>query len=163
MKPATTVKEVQTAPAKTMQQKKKLKPVKPACPDLTARVEVEIISRDAHGHGGRVRITGIVKNQGGADFASGAGQQAIRFYEKSPGGGDTMLEEKAFTNLARNQEIRTRSIERAWTASTEYPPSYEVRIDYDPDIFADGNDNNDDCNMNNNTKEFTGERISAMF
>lgn len=79
MKPATTVKKVQTAPAKTTQQKKMMmKSVKATCPgpDLIAKIDVQVISQDAHGHGGRVRITGIVKNQGGADFASGAGQQA---------------------------------------------------------------------------------------
>jgi hypothetical protein len=166
MKPETTVKKVQTAPSKAAPQKRMMmKRVEPQCPgpDPAAMLKVEIISRDAHGHGGRVRITGIVKNKGGADFTSGAGQQAIRFYEKTPGAGDTKLDEKAFQNLARNQEIRTRSIERDWTASTEFPPSYEIRIDYDPDIFADGNENNDDCNMNNNRQEREGAQISSMF
>jgi len=166
MKPATTVKKVQTAPAKTMEHKKMMmKSVKMQCPgpDPAAKIEVEIISRDEYGHGGRVRITAIAKNVGGADFTSGPGQQSVQLWEDVPGVNEKQpVKAQNFQNLARNQEVRV-SIERDWTASTEFPASYEARIAYDPDILSDGNENNDDCNMNNNMKRHDGASISAMF
>jgi hypothetical protein len=166
MKPATSVKKVQTTPAKITKPKEMMmKAPQMTCPgpDPAARIKVEIISRDEHGHGGRVRITAIAKNIGGADYTSGPGQQALQLWEDVPGASERQpIKTQQFQNLARNQEVRV-SIERDWTASTEWPASYEARISYDPDILADGNDNNDDCNMNNNTKRLDGARISAMF
>jgi hypothetical protein len=166
MKPATSVKKVETAPAKTMQPKQMMmKPVKAVCPgpDPAAQIRVEIISRDEHGHGGRVRITAIAKNVGGTDYTSGQGQQSLQLWEDVQGVNEKQpLKTQQFQNLARGERVSV-SIERDWTASTEFPSSYEARIAYDPDILADGNDHNDDCNMNNNRKRRDGAKISAMF
>ncbi|MBW1743833.1 MAG: hypothetical protein JRJ47_10475 [Deltaproteobacteria bacterium] len=166
VKPATSVEKVQTAPAKKMEQKQMMmKRPKMTCPgpDPAATIKVEIISRDEHGHGGRVRITAIAKNVGGADFTSGQGQQSVQLWEDVPGVNERQpVKTKEFQNLAKGAKIRI-SIERDWTASTEFPASYEARISYDPDILADGNDNNNDCNMNNNKKRTDGTKIGAMF
>jgi hypothetical protein len=163
LKPKTSV---ETAPAKTVQPKQMMmKQPKMTCPgpDPAAKITVEIISRDEHGHGGRVRITAIAKNVGGADFASGPGQQSVQLWEDVPGVNEKQpVKQQEFQNLARDQKISI-SIERDWTASTEFPASYEARISYDPDILADGNENNNDCNMNNNKKQTDGTEISAMF
>ena len=167
VKPATSVEKVQTAPAKTMTKPKEMmmKQPKMTCPgpDPAAKIKVEIISRDEHGHGGKVRITAIAKNRGGADFASGPGQQSLQLWEDVPGVNEKQpVKQREFENLAKDAKIRI-SIERDWTASTEFPASYEARISYDPDILADGNDNNNDCNMNNNKNRRDGTKISAMF
>ena len=166
MKPATSVEKVQTTPAKITKPKEMMmKAPKMTCPgpDPAAKITVEIISRDAYGHGGRVRITAIAKNVGGADFTSGPGQQALQLWEDVPGVNERQpVKTQAFQNLARNQQVSV-SIERDWTASTEFPASYQALISYDPDIRADGNDNNDDCNMNNNSQRRDGASISAMF
>ncbi|MBW2172284.1 MAG: hypothetical protein JRF69_09965 [Deltaproteobacteria bacterium] len=163
LKPKTSV---ETAPAKTMQPKQMMmKQPKMTCPgpDPAAKIKVEIISRDEHGHGGKVRITAIAKNRGGADFASGPGQQSLQLWEDVPGVNEKQpVKQREFQNLAKDAKIRI-SIERDWTASTEFPASYEARISYDPDILADGNENNDDCNMRNNKKRRSGTEISSMF
>ena len=40
------------------------------------------------------------------------------------------------------------SFEAVWSSFlSEFPPSYRVLISYDPDIFIDGNDFNDDCSI----------------
>jgi hypothetical protein len=107
-----------------------------------------------------VKIVGIVKNIGTENFVSSKEQQAIRMYEKAPGATDRVVATKKFVNLNVGQTIR---IEHTlpWTGSVEFPADYQVRIDYDPDIFADDNDQNDDVRMTDNKRDLAGSTITA--
>ena len=73
---------------------------------------------------------------------------------------------KQFEDLAAGGEI-TVSFERAWDASSpaegEFPPTYTLRISFDPDIFIDGNEQNDDCRTSNNRLERSGSGINDLF
>ena len=94
---------------------------------------------------GDVRITGVVTNRGMESFLSSQGQQAAYLYE-----GSELVATQEFINLAVDATVEV-SYERNWSTQDEFrPPSYTVLIAYDPDIYIDGNDNNDDCNSNNN-------------
>lgn len=94
---------------------------------------------------GDVEITGVVRNRGTMPFTSGEGQQSVQLWE-----GGTMVASQAFTNLAVDATVEV-TYERNWSTQDEFrPPSYTVLLAYDPDIYIDGNDENDDCNSNNN-------------
>jgi hypothetical protein len=45
----------------------------------------------------------------------------------------------------------------------ESSPSYRLAIAYDPDIFIDGNEENDDCDLGANSLELTAAEINALF
>ncbi|MBW2173416.1 MAG: hypothetical protein JRF64_01980 [Deltaproteobacteria bacterium] len=165
LQPKTSVERLETAPAKTMQQEKKMMAAKTTCPgpDPAAGIGVQIVSQDADGLGGTVRIRGRVVNIRGATYKSGPGQQSVQLWEDVPGVDERQpVVKKDFQVLGRRQMVSI-EVEREWRVSTEFPPSYEVRIEYDPDILSDENENNDDCNMNNNREKLEAKQINARF
>jgi len=101
---------------------------------------------------GTVLIEGIVKNTGGLAWTTGANQQSALLYEDN-GGRLQLVASQPFQNLAPGAEVKV-SYTRAWNRSSpaegEFPPKYVLVIGFDPDIYIDGNDNNDDSNYNNN-------------
>lgn len=118
---------------------------------------------------GNATITGNIKNIGD-DFISGAGQQSILLYERAlgiptsqPG---TLVASLDFTTLAANQTLEV-SFTRPWNSSSpaegEFPPEYILRISYDPDLYIDGNLNNDDSDASNNEVLVSGSLINTMF
>lgn len=136
------------------------------CPDPAAvSIDYTMVSR-ASRFAGRVRISGKVKNVGGAAYLSGPNQQIAQLYEIVPGGRPRLVASHAFQNLAPNGEV-TVSFERDWNASSpaegEFPPTYRLMIVYDPDILLDGNPRNDDCGRANNTRDRAGSDINALF
>jgi hypothetical protein len=112
-----------------------------------ARIEFETLSGGLPEMPGdrRLRIVGIVRNDGGADFDATAGAQSIVLYE-----GRRVLAEHRFARLAAGEEIRV-TVELALGAGeSDGPAEYALAILYDPDIYNDGRPENDDCNRNNN-------------
>ncbi len=111
---------------------------------------------------GIVTITGTIKNIGD-DFRSSQGQQSVQLLEKPAGQGKSiMLNRKEFVDLNAGETIEV-SFQREWYSGMEFPPSFMVRVSYDPDIYLDGNELNDDSNNSNNTLERSGQEISEMF
>jgi hypothetical protein len=55
------------------------------------------------------------------------------------------------------------SYETLWDVAFEFPPSYRLAIGYDPDIFTDGNEENDDCDLEGNSRELRGVQVDALF
>lgn len=114
-------------------------------------------------------ITGTITNIE-ETFSSGMGQQAILLYERSLGtpAGNPGVEVARvdFTNLAAGQTLSI-SYTRSWDASSpaegEFPPDYRLVLSYDPDLFIDGNENNDDTNSSNDTLERNGQGINQLF
>ncbi len=141
------------------------------CPDPAA-VEIlfQIVRRYSQFRG-KIRITGVVKNIGGKAFLSGPNQAKAYLYQLPPGvppataTGGTVVSEKEIRNLAAGAVLNL-SWERDWNSSSpsegEFPNSYRLLITYDPDIYMDGNEDNDDCNQNNNKKERSGTEINDM-
>lgn len=50
-----------------------------------------------------------------------------------------------------------------WDASLEFPPDFTLTLEYDPDLFVDGNPHNDDRNSFNNSVTKPGSEIHGMF
>jgi hypothetical protein len=96
-----------------------------------------------------IEFVGTIKNIGTKDFKSGTGQQSIRFYEKTKSGKPVVVFEKAFTSLKAGETIFC-TYSRKWDLKAKNQPNVTVQIDYDPDIYADGNPANDDRNQDNN-------------
>ncbi len=141
-------------------------PILLACPDPSASsIDFALVSR-ATRFTGRVRVTGTVKNVGGAPYVSGANQQLALLYEIPLGGRPRLVAQRAFQNLAPN-EVATVTFDRDWNASSpaegEFPPNYRLVISYDPDILLDSNPKNDDCGASNNTRERSSSPVNALF
>lgn len=106
---------------------------------------------------GEITIIGVVRNVGD-DFSSSTGQQSIVLYEKPIAGSETEVARTDFTDLGANETLQL-PYTRTWSTSNEFPPEYILKIVYDPDIFIDGNVNNDDTNSENDSLNATGYEI----
>lgn len=113
---------------------------------------------------GVVRITGVVKNSGNADFNSSNGQQVAQLIERVLG--TTMFIEMASINLPNSidagEEVSF-NYERNWDTTLEFQNDIHLRISYDPDIFIDGNTENDDADLSNNELSIFGNAINSLF
>jgi len=119
---------------------------------------------------GTVTITGTITNIGDADFNSSEGQQSIFLYQKSLGTPSNepgeLVSRKDFTALnagATETVTFTRDWYSASPAEGEFPPDYRIVISYDPDIFIDGNDANNDEDLSNNEVTESGSGINDLF
>lgn len=117
--------------------------------------EATLLSKS--GTSGTFRLDGVVRNVGLQAFNSSAGQQAVQIWR-----GSTMVAEEVFTNLAPGEEV-TISVEVTWSSSDEFPPDYMLLISYDPDIYSDANDENDDCYSDNNSATLTATELNTLF
>jgi hypothetical protein len=110
---------------------------------------------------GTVKIEGVVRNAGTSDYTSNANQQIALLYEQIPGGNPKLVKRQPFQNLPVNATVKV-FYERRWNKSDEFPPTYTLVISFDPDIYIDGNNNNDDSNTANNKLSKSGEAINAL-
>ncbi|MDH7448445.1 hypothetical protein [Aquimarina sp. 2201CG14-23] len=117
---------------------------------------------------GTATITGTITNIGDSNFNSSTGQQAIRLYQRSLGAAapGSLVGTVNFTNLNAGETL-TVSYSRPWNSSSpaegEFPPDFRIILDYDPDIFIDGNDNNNDEDLLNNDLTVSGSGINDLF
>ena len=100
---------------------------------------------------------------------SNPGQQSLYLYQDQMGGASSPapVARSDFQNLAPDQTVAL-SWSRNWDASSpsegEFPPSFRAQIMYDPDIYMDGNDQNDDCGPpDNNRRNLDGRLINDRF
>ena len=126
------------------------RPLKLQIRDLAAhRIEMRVLSRSSE-FGGRVRITGVVKNVGNLAYRSRAGQQSAYLYA-----GRRLVARTAFTSLAPGAEVKV-SFDTTLSTSNEFPVEWKLVVAFDPDIAIDGNPHNDDMRRANNSKTRTG-------
>lgn len=118
---------------------------------------------------GTATITGKIKNIGDK-YMSNPNQQAIYLYERSLGTLTTQLgtlvAQQNFQNLEINETAEV-TFSRTWNSSSpaegEFPPEYILIISFDPDLYIDGNVNNDDTNHNNDELLVSGSAINDLF
>ena len=112
----------------------------------------------------RVKIEGVVHNIGRVKFTSRPGQQTVLLYERN-GGEARLVASQSFQNVAVNATVKVSFI-RNWDKSSpaegEFPPNYILVIGFDPDIYIDGNDNNDDYNTTNNKLTKSSAEINRI-
>jgi len=137
--------------------------------DLKAEsIEFSVVKTTDDFHG-VATIKATIKNIGN-DFASGEGQQIMYLYERSLGIPTSQLgtevARKAFTHLSFDQTLEV-TFSRNWYSASpaegEFPPEYILVIGYDPDLYIDGNFNNDDNNHENDELMVSGSGINALF
>jgi hypothetical protein len=131
--------------------------------DLAAfEIKVSVISA-ATDNSAKLKIEGIVKNVGRLNYSSASGQQLALLYEEIPGTAPRLVATRSFQNLAVNATTRL-SISKKWdkTAYAEFPPNYILVVTFDPDLYIDGNVNNDDAVSANNRLTKAGAEINAM-
>lgn len=131
--------------------------------DLAAyEIRVSVISASTDNKA-KLKIEGIIKNVGRLNYSSAAGQQVALLYEEVPGTAPRLMATKNFQNLAVNASTSF-YITKSWdkTANAEFPPNYFLIVTFDPDLYIDGNNNNDDAVSTNNKITKTGAEINAM-
>lgn len=118
----------------------------PQAPDPRAReIEYSLVNLTGPGQG-LVLIKGTIENYGTLPYLSSPGQQGLQLWENG-----VMVATQNFQNLAID-ETATIEYQRSWTKGGEFMPTqYQLIITYDPDIFDDGNSDNDDCRLLNNS------------
>lgn len=131
----------------------KVKGIDPAAIELKVVVKKKINAFEAD-----IAIVGTIKNIGTDDFKSGKGQQSVTLNEHPQGTKSQTLVTRQFTNLKSGEQF-TLEVTRRWRLSDEFPPDFSLQINYDPDIFIDGNPHNDDVNSKDNRKSLTGQAI----
>ena len=120
------------------------------------RIDATLVSQQSTTMG-TVRIDGVVQNKGGSTFDSSPDQQSVQLYD-----GTTLLAQEDFEDLAVGATV-TVSYTVEWNTNSEFPPTYTVLIALDPDIFMDGNPNNDDCPTSDNARQLTPSEINDLF
>jgi hypothetical protein len=100
-----------------------------------------------------VTYTITIENQGRADFISGIQQQAVyiyidgNFFGEWPFPASSTSADEAFLGVDESFTV-------SFVDSTILSPGDSIRyrflLAYDPDIFIDGNPDNDDCDLDNN-------------
>ena len=133
-------------------------PADDGCRDPQASgLTVSGISRNADGTW-QFSLRGTVTNGGDAAFESRPNQQSAGLYEGS--------ERRAvahFTNLRPGQRVNTAFTRiTRWYTGQEFHSGFQLRVDYDPDIFIDGNPRNDDCQLRNNRRVLSAGEIDAI-
>ncbi len=103
------------------------------------RIDVEVLSHIS----GRMRVTGTIRNRGNADFESGKNQAGVHLYRDG-----IPIASQTFESLKAGETL---SVSHEFTGpGGDIPPTFKLMIMYDPDIFIDGNPNNDDAVATNN-------------
>ncbi|MCB9853447.1 MAG: hypothetical protein H6819_10160 [Phycisphaerales bacterium] len=124
-------------------------------------IDFNLVSRDTDSTG-TVEIVGTVENLGSGTFDSAAGQQAVQIWAGPSLTSLNMLASQPFEDLAPGAQVSV-SYELEWNTSNEFPPIYRVILSYDPDIYIDGNDDNDDCATSDNALQRDGSEINDLF
>jgi hypothetical protein len=139
--------------------------------DLAAqKIRFKIVKRYGQYHG-RVRIIGVVKNIGAGAFIAAPNQAKAYLYQMplavpcaSPINGD-IVAQRSIENLAVGATIEL-SYERDWRSTSqaegEFPHCYRLLIKFDPDVYNDANEYNNDGNPTNNKKDRSGADINGM-
>ena len=101
-------------------------------------------------------VVGTVRNIGVTAWSSGRDQQSANLTL-----GSRTVARRDFPALAAGGSVSLRS-RMSLHGSDEFPPSVELWITYDPDIFIDGNRGNDDCRLGNNTRRLSGSELLGL-
>lgn len=129
-------------------------------PAVTA-IDFTLVSQESDSSG-TVRITGTAENLGSGTFNSSAGQQSLQIWAGPSLTSLTLLASQDFEDLAPGEQVMV-TFDVDWNTSMEFPPIYRVILSYDPDIYIDGNDQNDDCATSDNALQRDGSEINDLF
>jgi hypothetical protein len=129
--------------------------------DLAAEKIDFFIERKKDQFNGTIRVEGTVRNVGRRTYTSGTGQQVAVLYEMIAGGATRAVGSVSFRNVAPNAMIKV-YYTRTWRTSDEFPPTYKLVIGFDPDLYIDGNVDNDDSNAANNEVSRSGADVNAL-
>jgi hypothetical protein len=129
--------------------------------DLVAEVINFSVVRADGEYSGTVKIEGVVRNAGTSGYTSNTNQQLALLYEQNPGGIPKLVATQPFKDLSVNATVKV-PYTRKWNKSDEFPPTYTLIISFDPDIYIDGNNYNDDSNTANNKISKSGDAINVL-
>ncbi len=122
------------------------------CPDPTITLRVR------YGGADNIWLDAVIHNNGSVPFISQSTQQMVTFYH-----GERVLLSRPWgvwqippgANIFENHIVH-------WDRASEFPAGFTAAIIYDPDIFIDGNPQNDDCVMTNNKSSVTVDEVRRV-
>jgi len=125
------------------------------CPDpAITRIWADRVVKNSNGTYSFV-LHGDIKNIGTAPYRSGQRQQIVKMFQ-----GKTYYWGLDFGNLNRGGVFHfSQSVTNV--PGGEFVTPYSLSIVYDPDILRDGNPNNDDCNLHNNSRVLNERQVQA--
>lgn len=136
--------------------------LRPNCPNPAVRsINARVVSRTASN--ATVRITAVVENLGRVAYVSRPGQQGFTLARDTSGRAGSIMARRDFPRLNPGQRVTisfTQTVSR-WGYG-EFPPVFDARIGYDPDITLDSNPANDDCRGTDNRRTLNGQIVNAM-
>lgn len=123
-----------------------------ACPDPAVELRLGWPRRNADGTY-TFHLLAIIKNQGQARFHSNRSQTKITLYEGHTVRKSGVWASRAYSTvtLEPGQGASENVVIQNWNPNSEFLADFSAQISYDPDIRTDGNPENDDCNMGNNS------------
>jgi len=112
--------------------------LRPSCVDLAVFIQQRRLSDRSY------RVTFGVRNVSTKNYVSGEGQQTIVLARNG-----AALDSESFSVLNAGRTLTwSQTVPRPF----EFTDTYGARYSFDPDIYADGNPRNDDCNSANNVR-----------
>lgn len=113
--------------------------LRPTCVDLAVFIQKRRVSDTAY------RVTFGVRNVSTKNYVSREPQQAIVLARNG-----AAMDSESFSVLNAGQTLTwSQTVPRPF----EFPDTYGALYSADPDIYADGNPRNDDCNSTNNSRQ----------
>jgi hypothetical protein len=138
--------------------------LRPRFPDLAVVgirvVPLRVIERDSLSRRVRlrVRLEVDVRNIGLVNYESKPNQQGL--YVNYLYDNKLQIADLPFQNVRSGQTLTLRhEMDWGWNSSDEFPQGLKATIGFDPDLFIDGNEKNDDLRQSNNQKELVGTTI----
>ncbi len=115
-------------------------------PDLTiSQITFTRLPAGPAGSPTRIRTDIVVRNLSRFAYQSSPNQQGVHIFL----GNDRVVRSLPFQNIAANGAVTLHYNLTLW--SLNEGRFFRASISYDPDIFLDGNRQNDDSNLNNNS------------
>lgn len=129
------------------------RPLTRRCPDLVPKLRIGWPAR--HPDGSYIfKILMQAHNRGNGPFVSNRRQVRLNLYEGSRLLKSEVIPSRSFRQVTLNPGADSSAVVYTiehWYKSGEFSASYKAMLVYDPDIRMDGNPQNDDCVMTNNT------------
>lgn len=125
------------------------------CPDLVIQ-RLHINNIQYYNGNYIIRLAGVVRNIGSADYRSGPNQQSVRY--SGPG---LIANSLRFGNVPRGGSVPTGAIFRTIKGG-EFTPDITATLSFGPDISSDNNPGNDECNTRNNKTVLSRTAINQV-
>ncbi|PLX38359.1 MAG: hypothetical protein C0606_09125 [Hyphomicrobiales bacterium] len=102
------------------------------------------------------------ENSGSADFVSDRHKQALHIYQKPAGEDPMRLRYRPFADMEKGETLKLTGKVENWDVANAATTTFECSVIYGPEVGADGDPANNDCNRDNDRLVMPGEEIARL-